>query len=174
MFWFGEVGCCRLFPFDNGALSNRDFDSVWQQLTTQFVEEGYVIKADTIEELAKGLNIPAENLTAAVKRYNELCANGVDEDYGKEAYRLRPVAQAPFYGFFMGGSLLTTCDGLQINLKCQVYDTEHKVIDGLYCIGDCSGSFFSGNYPEYIVGVACGRSSVEGRHVAKLLAGAAE
>ena len=73
---FDEVGCCRLFPFDNGALSNRDFDSVWQQLTTQFVEEGYVIKADTIEELAKGLNIPAENLTAAVKRYKDVCCKG--------------------------------------------------------------------------------------------------
>ena len=63
---------------------------------------------------------------ATVARYNELAQKGVDEDYGKEAYRLRPITQAPFYGYFMGGSLLCTCDGLRINDKCQVYDTNHK------------------------------------------------
>ena len=69
---------------------------------------------------------------ATVARYNELAQKGVDEDYGKEAYRLRPITQAPFYGYFMGGSLLCTCDGLRINDKCQVYDTNHKTIGGLY------------------------------------------
>ena len=78
---------------------------------------------------------------ATVARYNELAQKGVDEDYGKEAYRLRPITQAPFYGYFMGGSLLCTCDGLRINDKCQVYDTNHKTIGGLYAIVNCSGSF---------------------------------
>ena len=41
---------------------------------------------------------------------------------------------------------------------------------GLYAIGDCSGSFFATNYPEYIVGVAAGRSVTEGRQVVKLIA----
>lgn len=95
---------------------------------------------------------------ATVARYNELAQKGVDEDYGKEAYRLRPITQAPFYGYFMGGPLLCTCDGLRINDKCQVYDTNHKTIGGLYAIGNCSGSFFSGNYPEFFVGVAVGRT----------------
>ena len=31
-------------------------------------------------------------------------------------------------------------------------------IGGLYAIGNCSGSFFSGNYPEFFVGVAVGRT----------------
>lgn len=135
------------------------------------IESGLVFKADTVEDLAKQMDIPVENLTATVARYNELSAKGVDEDYGKEAYRLRPVAKAPFYGFFMGGSLLTTCDGLNINRKCQVYDTNHKVIEGLYCIGDCSGSFFSGNYPEYFVGVAAGRTMTQGRYAVKAILG---
>lgn len=135
------------------------------------IEQGLVFKADTIEELAQKMGLPADALKATVDRYNELSAKGVDEDFGKEAYRLRPVAQAPFYGFFMGGSLLTTCDGLQINRKCQVYNTEHKVIDGLYCVGDCSGSFFSGNYPEYFVGVAVGRTMTQGRYAVKAILG---
>ena len=167
---FDEVGCCRLFPFDNGALSNRDFDSVWQQLTTQFVEEGYVIKADTIEELAKGLNIPAENLTAAVKRYNELCAKGVDEDYGKEKHRLTPVDTAPFYGVRVGAWHLTTLNGCRINTDMQVLDTEGKPIEGLYATGDCTGGFFATTYPNLFTGLACGRTMTFGRRAAKIVA----
>ena len=54
----------------------------------------------------------------------------------------------------------------------QVLDTEGKVIDGLYAAGDCSGGFFAHNYPEYIAGVAVGRTLTEGylagEYVAKL------
>ena len=87
----------------------------------------------------------------------------MDEDFGKEAYRLSAIRQAPFYGCWFGGSLLTTIDGLRINENCQVLDPELNVIEGLYAAGDVSGSFFSGNYPEYVVGVACGRSSANHR-----------
>lgn len=133
------------------------------------IEDGLVFKADTIEELAEKMGLPADTLTATVARYNELAQKGVDEDYGKEAYRLRPITQAPFYGYFMGGSLLCTCDGLRINDKCQVYDTNHKTIGGLYAIGNCSGSFFSGNYPEFFVGVAVGRTMTQGRLAVKAI-----
>ncbi|GJN65596.1 FAD-binding protein [Faecalibacterium gallinarum] len=137
----------------------------------QQVEAGLAFKADTIEELAEKLGLPVDTLVATVDRYNELCAKGVDEDFGKEAYRMRPITEPPFYGYFMGGSLLTTCDGLRINRKCQVYDQNHKVIEGLYCVGDCSGSFFSGNYPEYFVGVAVGRTMTQGRYAVKAILG---
>ncbi|MBQ9662683.1 MAG: FAD-binding protein [Oscillospiraceae bacterium] len=136
-----------------------------------FMPNGLVCKADSIEELAEQLQIPANELTATVARYNELCEKGVDEDFGKEAYRMRPVVKAPFYGFFLGGALLTTMDGLRINEKCQVLDTNCDVIEGLYCVGDCSGSFFSGNYPEYLVGCTVGHTLTEGRYAVKAILG---
>ena len=71
----------------------------------------------------------------------------------------------------MGGALLTTFDGLRITKDCQVLDAQDNVIEGLYAAGDVSGSFFGGNYPEYIAGCASGRPSTQGRHVARLLAG---
>ena len=135
------------------------------------VANGLAFKADTIEDLAKQMGLPVDTLTATVKRYNDLAAKGVDEDFGKEAYRMKALDTAPYYGYFMGGSLLTTCDGLRINRKCQVYDTKHKVIEGLYCVGDCSGSFFAGNYPEYFVGVAVGRTMTQGRYAVKAILG---
>ena len=78
---------------------------------------------------------------------------------------------SPFYGCWYGGTLLTTVDGLCINEDMQVLDEASNVIEGLYAAGDCSGSLFSGNYPEYLVGCACGRTVTFGRHAVKHAAG---
>lgn len=167
---FDEVGCCRLFPFPNGAPSNMGFDYVWEQVTTKLVEEGYVIKADTLEDLAKGLNIPVDAFVASVKRYNELCAKGVDEDYGKEKHRLTPVDQAPFYGARTGAWHLTTLNGCRINTDMQVIDEAGEPIEGLYATGDCTGGMFATTYPNLFTGLACGRTMTFARHAAKLMA----
>lgn len=135
---------------------------------------GVMFKADTIEELADMLGFQGDDkeaFLAQVDRYNAAFDAQVDDEFGKEPYRLSAIRTAPFYGCWFGGSLLTTLDGLRINKHCQVLDAKSNVIEGLYAAGDVSGSFFSGNYPEYIVGVASGRSSTQGRHVARFLAG---
>ena len=167
---FDEVGCCRLFPFDNGAPSNNTFARVWPTVTEQLVEDGYVVKADTIEDLAKGLNIPADALKATVERYNELAAKGVDEDYGKEQHRLTPVDQAPFYGVRVGAWHLTTLNGCRINTDMQVIRDDGSVIEGLWATGDCTGGFFAHNYPNLFTGLACGRTMTFGRRAAKIVA----
>lgn len=53
----------------------------------------------------------------------------------------------------------------------QVKDTQNKVIEGLYAAGDCSGSFFSGVYPELYPGLACGRTMTEARQAVKFITG---
>ena len=134
-----------------------------------------VKKADTIEELADmlGFEGDAKNaFLATIDEYNALYDAQKDTQYGKEAYRLSQIRTAPFYGCWYGASLLTTLDGLCINADLQALDSSKNPIEGLYAIGDCSGNFFATNYPEYIVGVAAGRSTVQGRHLAKAVAAA--
>ncbi len=170
---FQEVGCCRLFPFDNGALSNREFDEVWAGMMEgedSMLAQGYVVKGDTLEELAEGLGIPADTFVATVNRYNEMCAKGVDEDYGKEKHRLTPINQAPFYGVRTGAWHLTTLDGVRINTDMQVIREDGTPIEGLWAAGDCTGGFFANNYPNLFTGLACGRTMTFGRHAAKIVA----
>ncbi|MDO5336618.1 MAG: FAD-dependent oxidoreductase [Eubacteriales bacterium] len=167
---FDEVGCCRLFPFPNGAPSNRDFDSVWEQMMTEYVDEGYLIKADTLEELAEGLQIPVDEFVATVERYNELCKKGIDEDYGKEKHRMTPVDKAPFFGIRTGAWHLTTLNGCRINTDMQVLDVNGEPIEGLYATGDCTGGMFATTYPNLFTGLACGRTMTFGRHAAKIVA----
>lgn len=135
---------------------------------------GLMCKADTLEELAAMLGFEgedAERFLATIDRYNELAESGEDADFGKEPHRLSSISQAPFYGCWYGGSLLTTLDGLRIDKDMRVLTANDEVIEGLYAAGDVSGCFFSDNYPEYLVACACGRTCTEGRHVARLLAG---
>lgn len=165
---FDEVGCCRLFPFPNGAASNMGYDYVWSK-NEELIEEGYLQKADTLEELAEKLQIPVDDFVATVERYNELCAKGVDEDYGKEKHRLTPVDTAPFYGIRTGAWHLTTLNGCRINTDMQVLDADGEPIEGLYATGDCTGGFFATTYPNLFTGLACGRTMTFGRRAAKLV-----
>ena len=170
---FDEVGCCRLFKFPNGAESNMPYDYVWGQMTegdNSHLALGYLQKADTIEELAEKLNIPADNLAETVARYNVLCAKGVDEDYGKSAHRMTPVDTAPYYGIRTCAWHLTTLNGCRINTDMQVIREDGTPIEGLYATGDCTGGFFANNYPNLFTGLACGRTMTFGRRAAKIVA----
>ena len=159
---FKQIGCARIIPSPTGGKLQIFSPEAEMGLLMGMQQAGFVQQADTIEELAEKLNIPVDTFVETVNRYNELCEKGEDEDFGKEAYRMLPIKQAPFFGCRQGASLLCTLDGLRINTKMQVLDKNGEVIEGLYAAGDCSGGFFAHNYPEYIVGVAVGRTLTEG------------
>ena len=134
------------------------------------------MQADTLDELADKLGFTGEAkdaFLATCERYNELYDLQVDEDFGKEAYRLSELRNPPFYGGWYGASILTTLDGLCINDKLQVLDWDENPIEGLYAIGTCSGRYYSGNYPVYLVGNCLGRNMTFGYYVIKVLAGEA-
>ena len=166
---FDEVGCCRLFPFPNGAKNNIPMARV-DTMIDKLVEDGYVVKANSIEELAQGLNIPADVFKETVDTYNGYAARKNDPDYHKEPHRLTPVDTAPFYGARTGAWHLTTLDGVLINTDMQVLDGDNNPIPGLFATGDCSGGFFSTTYPNLMTGLACGRTMTFGRHAGKYVA----
>lgn len=124
--------------------------------------KGIVVEDNTIEGLAEKLGIPADNLAKTVNRYNELCDKGIDEDFGKETYRMLPLRKPPFRAATLGGQLLCTLDGLRINTNLQVLDKSLNPIEGLYAVGNDSGGFFCNNYPEMLVGIAAGRTDTFG------------
>ncbi|KNZ68478.1 fumarate reductase/succinate dehydrogenase flavoprotein domain-containing protein [Thermincola ferriacetica] len=131
------------------------------------VSKGIIKSANTIEELARKMDVPAETFKATVARYNELARKGVDEDFGKRPECLTTIEKAPFYAAKLGTCLLVTLGGLKINHKLQVLDTEMNPIPGLYAAGNVSGSFFANDYPITVQGVSHGRAMTFGRMAAK-------
>ena len=137
-------------------------------------EKGCFFRADTIEELADKLGFTGaakDTFLATVERYNELYDKQNDEDFGKPAYRLSAIRTAPFYGYWLGASLLTTEQGIAINEKGQALDTNNQPMEGLYVTGDMSGSFFANNYPCLMAGVAMGRTLTFAMKAIKQMAG---
>ena len=137
-------------------------------------EKGCFFRADTIEELADKMGFTGaakDTFLATVERYNELYDKQNDEDFGKPAYRLSAIRTAPFYGYWLGASLLTTEQGIAINEKGQALDTNNQPMAGLYITGDMSGSFFANNYPCLMAGVAMGRTLTFAMKAVKQMAG---
>ncbi|WP_019849358.1 FAD-dependent oxidoreductase [Desulfitobacterium sp. PCE1] len=161
---FESHGCSRLYPHANGTESVFPMEYIQNVMNPDLQKQGYIVQADTIEELAGKLNIPADNLKATVDRYNELFDKQKDEDFDKEPFRLSQLRTAPFYGTRQcGGYFIATMDGIKINTDMNAVDKDGNAIEGLYVAGDCSGGYFHGSYVNLLAGAAAGRSTTFGR-----------
>jgi len=136
--------------------SKEEFESVFMEPA---LKSGKLKKADTIEDLAKQLGIPAKTLVQTVNRYNENAQNGFDADFGKDPKKVRPIIKPPFYGIAIGNWLLATFNGVRINTNLQAIDENGDPIEGLYVVGNDSGGFFANSYPQYYGGLAQGRTT---------------
>ena len=163
---FHTIGC--------SAQTRAGGEKYFQGKVDEAVAAGTLFVCDTIEELADKLGFTGEakdTFLATVERYNELYDKQNDEDFGKPAYRLSAIRTAPFYGCWLGASLLTTEQGIAINEKGQALDNDNKPMPGLYITGDMSGSFFANNYPCLMAGVAMGRTLTFAMKSIKQMAG---
>ncbi|WP_417143725.1 FAD-dependent oxidoreductase [Raoultibacter massiliensis] len=140
------------------------------------LEAGSIVKADTIEELAKKMNVNVAALKKTVEDYNGYCEAGEDPDFGKPAVRmgrvfdpedtkeydldlvereftlLNPLATAPFYAIDMTvqtTALSGTTGGMRTNTDGEVIDVEGKVIPNLYAVGESANGHLIGYfYPQ--------------------------
>lgn len=84
--------------------------------------------------------------------------------------RLSAIRTAPFYACKLSGMVLATLDGIKINTKFQALDANNKPIEGLYVMGNDSGNFHDGTYPNLAAGLNCGRNTTFGMLCGKQLA----
>lgn len=151
-------GCSRFYSYPDAHITSAGNIMSVQAMMDEFLADGRVVQANTLTELAKGLGIPADTFEKTVARYNELCAAGVDEDFGKEAFRMQPLTAPPYYGFRCAGNLLCTLDGLIVSPKSEVLNEDFEPIPGLYAAGNDAGGFYANCYPSLMIGLNAGRS----------------
>ena len=172
--WPEQVGA---FPFEHGCVnyclssdempknnSGASFYCRTPESVDAAVEGGSAFKADTIEELLEQLpDIDKEAALASIERYNEVCKSGVDTDFGKDARRLFPLENPPFYACtFVPAIMLVAMGGLKSDEECRVYNTEGKIIPGLFVAGNVQGDRFAVSYPISLKGLSIGMAQFYG------------
>ena len=169
---FHTIGCSGLIKAEGTNQMDPEGVEGTAAIIESLIEEGKIIKADTLNEIADAFGIDKETFLTTVDEYNGLFDAQNDTQYGKEAFRLSEIRTAPFYACKLSGIALCTLDGIKINTKFQALDAENVPIEGLYVIGNDSGNYYNGSYPNLAAGLNAGRcvtfGMLCGRHVASL------
>jgi 3-oxosteroid 1-dehydrogenase len=173
--------------FDSENLRNYMFAGTMAgtKKPKRWYDEGYLRKADTVEELAKLLKIEPATLKATIDRFNGFVAKGRDEDFhrGDRAYdrwlgdpyhapsaTLGTIAKAPFYAIPVVPGDVGTYGGVVTDTHARVLRNDGSVISGLYATGVSTASVMGRVYPG--AGASVGPSFAWGYVAAKHAANA--
>lgn len=128
--------------------------------------DGSVVKADSIEELATLIDVPAVNLKRSIDVWNEdMARDKQDSMFPTRACGLETIDTPPYYATRSYDYSLGALGGLKINTKAQVLNTEGEPIPHLYAAGQVAGGFMGSYYPGTGTGILAtlvfGRSAAE-------------
>lgn len=133
---------------------------------------GTVMCAETIEDIARMVGYSEDvipNVVESVKRYNEMCYQGRDDDFGKRAEALIPVDEGPYYactGSVGSGSAsvtMVTMSGVMTDDHLNVLDHSGNPIKGLYTCGNSLGGRYGTGYCTPCAGSSIGMAGTHGR-----------
>jgi succinate dehydrogenase/fumarate reductase flavoprotein subunit len=123
----------------------------------------YLTEAATLDELAEKINVPAENLSATVARFNEYAVKGEDPDFGRgeSAYdkywgdeenlypnpSLGRLQTGPFYAMEVVNGAFGTNGGVATDGLARVLDVDNHPIEGLFAAGNATENAYAAGYP---------------------------
>jgi 3-oxosteroid 1-dehydrogenase len=155
-----------------------------RRLPPGLIESGAVKRGNTIGDLARQMEVPAEDLARTVERFNRFAAKGLDPDFGRgqsayndclgdPGYRpnaaVGPLDRAPYYATKVYPADVGTCGGVITNEHAQVLDEHDRVIEGLYATGNTTATVMGRTYPG--AGASIASSMVFGYVAARHAAG---
>ena len=108
------------------------------------IREGWLAKADTLEELAEKFGLT--NLPETVAKYNEYCDKGVDEEFGTNPWYLSKIEKGPFYAVQCEPSAWSTFGGIRTDDKLRALKADNTPMQGLYVVGTDNGSLYYSPY----------------------------
>ncbi len=129
------------------------------------------LKADTLEELAELMEVPADEFVATINRWNEMAAAGKDEDFNFPGEMMMTIDTPPFYATKEHADGLCTAGGLLVDTACRVLDKERQPIEGLFAAGIVSGGMFYNTYPHNLNCLSHTRNCLMGYTIGQVLGG---
>lgn len=109
----------------------------------------YAFHADTLEELAALIGVPADKLVETTNAYNAAFDSGVDEAFGTPIESMDRIDTAPYHAVLLRPVALSSLVGLDVDGECRVLDANGEAIPNLYAAGDM---IFGGNKVTFYAG----------------------
>ncbi len=180
---FSELANAPLYWVSDQAELDRSGMGI---LATMVSSDKWLIKGETLDELAQKLGIPGDSLVETVNRFNEYAEKGEDPDYhrGESTYNkywgsrrnrdfspgpvLGPLGDGPYYGIKMDLGAVGTLGGLVTNPEAQVINQQGDAIPGLY--GTSNTTAFLTHGFMYTSGACQSKSLIFGFVAAKHMA----
>ncbi len=126
-----------------------------------FADQGYIVLADTVSDLAARIDVNPAGLMDTVERHQRYAESGSDPDFGKGDDALNrfngdpdhepnpclgPIATPPFVAIAVWPAEIGCSIGLETNVHGEVIDTRGEVLKGLYACGNDMSSIMAGTY----------------------------
>lgn len=99
-----------------------------------------VVSGNTLEELCENAGIPVDEGVASIKRYNEMCAQGRDDDFGVPGSHLVAMDTPPYYCIKGDVGMSAINAGVMVDDRYRVIDEDSNPIPGLYAAGVDAGN----------------------------------
>ncbi len=162
---------------DGFTVPNMFFpDPVLTKFDEMIEKNPYWHKADSLGSLAELAGLDKEIFFATVERYNKLCDDWEDPDFGKQGGALNEIRTAPFYAIQITPQMYGTMGGIRVNEHLQVVNNNLNPIPGLYAVGydgnGCLGSpvpDYSMKTPGLTFGFALNSGKMAGRHAVEVM-----
>jgi succinate dehydrogenase/fumarate reductase flavoprotein subunit len=107
----------------------------WSSDNAAELAAGWIVGADSSEQLGPALGIDGGNLARTVAVFNAAAASGVDAAFGRSAATMRPLEGERIYGVRMWPGVATTSGGPRRDRWARVLGPNRAPIPGLYAAG---------------------------------------
>lgn len=106
---------------------------------------GLVVHGETIEDLAKKINVDPSNLKQTVATWNQAVENHDDAEFGRTTGMDRGITNPGFFAIHIAPAIHYTMGGIHITPKTQVLDGNGDIIKGLFAAGEVAGGLHGNN-----------------------------
>ena len=146
------------------AMAEKTGTDVMGTTVKDYTDAGWMVSADTVEELADKIGVDAERLAATVEKWNGYFdeAEPQDAEYLRDLSSCQRFDTAPYYAVMTNSSFLVTVSGLTIDPDSRVLDKNEQPIVGLFATGNTSGGMFADQYPRNLPSTSVGRAVTTG------------
>ncbi len=162
---YPRIPCSLIFDEDGRKLgpvamvivNDERYSYKWSKDNSAEIEKGWIIKTDSVDELAAKIKVEANVLQSTIDLWNSHCSSGKDADFGRPPGTMMPLRKPPFYAMEAWPIVSNTQGGPAHDSFQRVLDPDGKPIPRLYVAGEISSIFGhlyleAGNITECFIG----------------------